>query len=233
MGGVESATGRAAARRESRGLAVFECVLAVVLAAGDYFELVPFSSTPFYLLLGWLSLRWRGLGWRDLGFRRPPDWPRALALGTLAGVAMELFATFVTTPWLSRLAGRPPDLADFRVIVGNPRMLLLFLALSWTLAAFGEELSFRGYVMNRFADLAGPRRGALAWGFALVASSVLFGWGHGGQGITGMVQETLSGGLLAGLYLAAGRNLTVPIVAHGVSNTVAFLFIYFDRYPGV
>lgn len=41
-------------------------------------------------------------------------------------------------------------------------------------------------------------------------------------------------GLLLGLlYLGCGRNLTVRIVAHGVSNTLAFLPIFFDRYPGV
>jgi membrane protease YdiL (CAAX protease family) len=34
-------------------------------------------------------------------------------------------------------------------------------------------------------------------------------------------------------YLACGRNLAIPIVAHGISNTVAFLLIYLDRYPGV
>ena len=39
--------------------------------------------------------------------------------------------------------------------------------------------------------------------------------------------------LLGVFYLASGRNLTVPIVAHGVSNSMAAVLIYFDRYPGV
>jgi uncharacterized protein len=39
--------------------------------------------------------------------------------------------------------------------------------------------------------------------------------------------------LLGLLYLGSGRTLTVPIVAHGVSNTLAFVLIYLDRYPGV
>jgi membrane protease YdiL (CAAX protease family) len=118
-------------------------------------------------------------------------------------------------------------------MVGNPRILLLFMALNWTLAAFGEELAYRGWVLNRFADLAGGRPGPLAWGAALVATSALFGWGHGGQGLTGMVQEGFAGALLGVFYLASGRNLTVPIVAHGVSNSMAAVLIYFDRYPGV
>ena len=144
---------------------------------------------------------------------------------------MELFSTFVTVPMLTRLTGQPPDLSDFRSTVGDARMLLFWLALNWTLAAFGEELGFRGYVMPRLADLGGRTRAA--WIASLAVTSLLFGWGHGGQGVTGMAQETLAGLMLGGLYLASGRNLTVSIVAHGVSNTLAFVLIYLGRYPGV
>jgi membrane protease YdiL (CAAX protease family) len=211
--------------------ALVEAALVVALMAGDFYGVVPVSSTPFLLLLGWISLRLRGLRWRDVGFARPPSWPRAIALGCLAGIVMELFSTFVTVPLLTHLTGKPPDLSEFRSTVGNVRLLLLWLALNWTLAAFGEELAFRGYLMQRLADVGLRTRGA--WVMSLLVASVLFGWGHGGQGITGMVQETFAGLLLGLLYLGSGRNLTLPMVAHGVSNTLAFVLIYFDRYPGV
>ena len=48
-----------------------------------------------------------------------------------------------------------------------------------------------------------------------------------------IVQESLSGCLLGVLFLANGRNLTVPIVAHGVSNSLALVLIYLNRYPGL
>ena len=211
--------------------ALAEVALVIAIIAGDFFGVVPVSSTPFLLALGWVSLRRRGLGWRDVGLVRPRSWPRALLFGTLAGVAMELFSTFLSVPFLSHLTGTLPDLSDFRSTVGNLRMLALWLVLNWTLAAFGEELAFRGYVMNRLADLGHGSRGA--WAASLVVSSALFGWGHGGQGITGMIQESFAALLLGVLYLGCGRNLTVPIVAHGVSNTLAFVLIYLGRYPGV
>ncbi len=213
------------------GWALGEIALFVALVAGDFYGVVPVSSTPFLLALGWISLRLRGLGWRDVGFVRPPRWSRALVLGSVAGVAMELFATFVTVPLLSHLTGSPPDLSDFRSTVGNIRLLLVWLVLNWTLAAFGEELAFRGYLMTRIADVGRGTRGA--WLVSLIVASALFGWGHGDQRLTGMLQEGLAGFLLGLLYLASGRNLTVPIIAHGVSNTLAFVLIYFDRYPGV
>ncbi len=213
-----------------RSLALGELALVGLLVAGDFHGLVPFSSTPFLLGLGWISLRARGLGWRDVGFVPPRGW-RALGLGALAGVAMELLSTFVSVPLLSKWTGRPPDLSDFRPMVGSLRLLLLFLALNWTLAAFGEELAYRGYLMSRLAGLGQNLRGA--WLSSLVVASALFGVGHASQGLTGMLQEGLAGLLLGLLYLASGRRLDLPIVAHGVSNTLAFLLIYLDRYPGV
>jgi membrane protease YdiL (CAAX protease family) len=84
--------------------------------------------------------------------------------------------------------------------------------------------------MKRVAQFFGETN--KAWLVALVVSSVLFGWGHTEQGVSGWIQEGLSGILLGVLFLATGRNLTVPIVAHGVSNTLAFVLIYLGRYPG-
>jgi membrane protease YdiL (CAAX protease family) len=218
-------------RSDSPGRQAVEVALLVALMAGDYYEWVPLTSTPFLLALGWTSLRLRGLRWRDVGLCRPPRWSRALALGTVAGIAMELFSTYVTVPLLIRLTGQPPDLSDFRPVVGNLRVLMGVMVLNWVLGAFGEEMGYRGYAMSRVADLAGRTRAA--WVLSAFVVSALFGWGHAGQGTTGMVQESFAGFLLALLYMASGRNLTVPIVAHGMSNTVAFVLIYLDRYPGV
>jgi membrane protease YdiL (CAAX protease family) len=215
----------------SRALMAAELVLIAGLAAADYYGLVPITSTPWFILLGWISLRLRGRRWGDVGLAAPASWPRAILLGTAAGVAMELFSTFVSVPFLTRLTGAPPDLSDFRSTVGNLRILMIWLAVNWTLGAFGEELAFRGYVMNRAAEVGSRTRAA--WWASLVFASVLFGWGHGGQGLTGMVQEGFAGLLLGIVYLASGRNLVCPIVAHGMANTLAFVLIYLGRYPGV
>lgn len=217
--------------RHSRWLAASELALVVALVVADLHGRVYFSKTPFYLVLGWASLRLRGLRWQSVGFALPAAWPRALALGTLVGIVLELFSAFVSHPSLERLFGKSADLSDFRPLVGNAGLLLVVLLANWTLAAFGEELAYRGYLMNRVASLGG---GTLrAWAASLVAVSALFGWGHVDQGVTGQVQAALDGLLLGLLYLAAGRNLLLPIVSHGVSNSLAFVLIYFGRYPGV
>jgi hypothetical protein len=85
--------------------------------------------------------------------------------------------------------------------------------------------------MTRLAQVFGESRAA--WIVSLLLSSVLFGWGHTEQGVSGWVQEGLSGLLLGVLFLATKRNLAVPIVAHGISNTLAFVLIYLGKYPGL
>ena len=73
--------------------------------------------------------------------------------------------------------------------------------------------------MNRVAALLGGKRAA--WVVSLLVTTVIFGLCHEAQGLTGIVQEGFAGLLLGLLYLAAGRTLAIPIVAHGVSNTLA------------
>lgn len=207
-------------------IAVF---VAVVVA--DAYGLVPITQTIFLLPLIWSMLRLGGERWSDIGFARPDRLGWAITVGVLAGVLMELFAVFVTTPLISSLFGTEPDYSELKEIRGNLVLLFIFLGLSWTLGAFGEEICFRGFLMNRLARIFGESR--VAWLVALLLSSILFGWGHTEQGVSGWIQEGLSGLILGVLFLLAKRNLVIPIVAHGVSNTLALVLIYFGRYPGL
>jgi hypothetical protein len=50
-------------------------------------------------------------------------------------------------------------------------------------------------------------------------------------GITGIIDEGLAGLLLGVIYLQTGRNLAVPIIAHGISDTIDFLLIFLGKYP--
>jgi membrane protease YdiL (CAAX protease family) len=102
---------------------------------------------------------------------------------------------------------------------------------SWALAALGEELVWRGYVLNRVADVFGHRGAGL--GMAVVIASVAFGLAHADQGATGVIENSIDGALLAVLYLASGRNLWLPIIAHGVTDTVDSLLLYLGWYPGM
>jgi membrane protease YdiL (CAAX protease family) len=51
---------------------------------------------------------------------------------------------------------------------------MLWLMTSWILAAFGEEMVFRGYSLNRMANL--PGRSRAGWVAGLIGSFNLFGF---------------------------------------------------------
>lgn len=214
--------------RTSRLLAIAE--LAVIVGIFVFERYLPISKTPYLFALGWISLRLRGLRWRDVGLARPDNWLMALCIGVLAGLGMEALELFVTQPLLMKVTGRKPDFSDFHALHGNLKLLLLGLAFSWTLAAFGEEMVWRGYLMNRLAGLI--NRSRLAWVTSLILVNAVFGAAHRYQGITGVLDEALMGILLGLIYLASRRNLASVIVTHGVADSADALLFFIGHYPG-
>lgn len=217
--------------KTSRYRLVLEIVLFVAVVVADAYGLVPLTQTTFLFPLVWLLLRLNRESWATIGWARPTNFGIAILVGVIAGLSMELFEVHVTTPLISGFFGVQPDYSGVAGIHGHLKLLLIFLGLNWTLAAFGEEICFRGFLMKRLAQVFGEGQGA--WLVALVVSSVLFGWGHTEQGVSGWVQEGLNALILGALFLRSKRNLVVPIVAHGVSNTLAMILIYFGHYPGI
>lgn len=215
--------------RDSKWLAVAEIIVVALVFWADFKHLIPFSKTPFLFVFAWISLRVRNLKWRNVGLSLFRNWKSTWGLGILAGLLLEAFQLFVSQPILIRWLGKLPDLELFRSLIGNWKLAVIYIALAWTLAAFGEEMVYRGYLMNRVADLF--HRTNKAWIFSLLAVHIAFGLAHAYQGITGIIDEGLSGLLLGVIYLRTGKNLAVPIIAHGLSDTIDFLLIFLGKYP--
>jgi uncharacterized protein len=224
------ATAQARDWRQSKWLALVEFAIVALIFIADHRHLIPLSKTPFLLLLGWISLRIRRVTWRSLGLTRNRSWPVTFALGVGGGLLLEIFQLLVTQPLLVKLTGSQPDLSDLGILRGNIKYTLLGIALAWTLAAFGEEMVWRGYLMNRVAELGQFTR--IAWIVSLIAVSVAFGAAHSDQGITGQIEEAIAGAFLAAMYLATERNLAVPVLAHGASDTLDMILLYLGKYPG-
>lgn len=187
------------------------------------------SKTLYLFPLAWFSLWLRGLRWTDVGLVRFRNWRKTFLVGVLCGVAMELFELFISQPLLMRWTGKAPDLELFRALHGNITWTLIALAGTWTLAAFGEEMVYRGYLMNRVVDLVRPSRAA--WIVSLIVVSCTFGASHIDQGITGQLENMIDGLLLGAVYLACRRSLSVPIVAHGIADTLDVLLLFWGIYP--
>jgi len=207
-----------------------ELLVAAAMLAAGFAGLLPFSATPFLLVIGVASLWLRGEGARAVGLTFRSDWARTVLVGIGAGMGYQGFSLVVVEPALARLTGRLPDVSLFAPLAGNVHLLLISLAVAWTLAAFGEEFVYRGYLLTRIARALGgaPR----AWVGALTVTSILFGVGHAYQGWSGMITAGLGGFVFGLLYLATGRNLWVAVIAHGTMDTVGFLLLFLGTYPG-
>jgi membrane protease YdiL (CAAX protease family) len=91
---------------------------------------------------------------------------------------------------------------------GNFALLALMLLLTWTLAAFGEEFAFRGYLQARIRDVLPS--GVTGLVIAVLVSSVLFGFIHTEQGVIGVVLTTLDGIFFSVLRYRYQRRRFLP-----------------------
>lgn len=190
-------------------------------------RLFPFSIQVFLLAFTSLSLWLRGLSWRDVGLRRSKAWWKVVLQAVLAALLIAIVVNLVTAPLVHRLVGSSVNNSRFENIRGNFVALMGWLAVAWTLAAFGEEMIFRGYLMNRVADIVGRTR--TGWVISLLLSSLIFGLGHGYQGVAGVIDTATIGLLLGTVYLVSKRNLWVNIICHGVIDSISLIALYFSR----
>jgi uncharacterized protein len=215
----------------SRPWATVELLLAVAIMYAGLTGYLPLAATPYLLVVGAIFLWWRGPGWRAIGLRRPESWTRTLLVALAVG-AYQLPSLYLVEPAIARLtSGELPDVSVFRSLVGDERQLLLWLAISWTFAAFMEEMVYRGWLIARVAELA--RFTQSGWIAGVIVTSIVFGLAHLYQGTSGVIATGLTGLIFGVAYLASGRNLWCAILAHGVMDTIGFVMIYLGVYPGV
>jgi membrane protease YdiL (CAAX protease family) len=214
--------------RENRLFVVGELVIVVLLQGLQVIQLIP-TAVIFLAPLGELSLWLRGDGRSRIGIHRPSNWWRTFALALVIGVGYQLLSLWLIVPCLQQLTREPLNLSQFDSLPGSISSLALWLTLTWTLAAFGEEMVYRGYLLNRFVDVA--TNGNVGRIIGAIGSSALFALGHSYQGLSGIEENFIFGCVLAGSYLAAHRNLWLVVLAHGIANSLAFMLIFLGRYP--
>lgn len=147
-----------------------------------------------------------------------------VVLRILGWVALwTLIQLGLVMPALNHLTGRTQDLSEMADVQGSVGLLLVFLLLTWTIAAFGEELVYRGYLPTRVTDALGS--GTVAVVTAVVASSVLFGLAHTEQGLVGVVVTFLDALFFSALRLRY-RTVWASILAHGFNNTIGLVALF-------
>jgi membrane protease YdiL (CAAX protease family) len=203
-------------------VAAVEVVLAVAAVLLDL--LIP---SLVLVALAIVSLIVRRQGVSTLGLRRPAQPLRMAAEVFGLCIIWSVLILALYMPLLEHLTGQREDVSQFMRLEGNLPLLLVLLLLTWTLAAFGEEFAFRGYVQTRIRDVLPPGLTSLI--IAVLVSSVLFGFIHTEQGAIGIVLKTFDG-IFFSLLRYRYRTLWAAILGHGFINTIG-LVAYFIAGP--
>ncbi len=182
-----------------------------------------------------LYMRARGVDWSALGLRQLPTLRAKLmvipqALLTLIAFAAVVAVTTIGAPaiGLDFMNEMPAGIEDrWGDVAGSWPHYLLWLAIVWTAAAFGEEMFFRGYLISRLQTaFAGGKVAAIA---AVVISALIFGYGHYYyQGMRGAIVTCGIGLAFGAMFLLFKRNLWPLIFLHGVIDTLTFTALFLD-----
>jgi membrane protease YdiL (CAAX protease family) len=215
----------ASSLRQRRAWAVaagIEVLLAVTAVLLDL--LIP---TLVLLVLTTVSLMVRRRGLGSLGLHRPPK-PGRLVIEVLGlSIGWTLLTLAVLMPAAEHLTGRRRDVSQFAEVQGNVSLLLFLLLMSWTLAALGEEVAYRGYLQTRIRDILPAGRTGLV--IAVLVSSVVFGLAHSEQGLVGIILTTVDA-IFFSVLRYRYRTLWAAILAHGFNNSIGII-AYFIAGP--
>lgn len=165
------------------------------------------------VLLAW-SVSGRPLGEFGLfGWAGEPTLAASIAAGWPIALLVAL--------WLCSGPFRATALAYYRSyehLMPHGRRELAPAYAAGTLAAVGEEIAFRGFLIWYFEALAGL-------GAALLISSVVFGIAHGYLGRLGMAFAAIAGLVLGTAYLLS-QSLLLAMWMHASYNVASFTLGY-------
>jgi len=197
---------------------------AAIVIGHNVFKVLP-NEVLILAALGLISARIRDGRWSAIGFRLPESWRTILLIALAAAALRIVLGDFVIEPMTSGFWPEPALPSGADEIKGNLPTAAFWFVIVWTFAAFGEEIGYRGYLVRRFADLAGGSR--LAWWLGVIAVAILFGYGHFYKGPAGILDSGVAGLILGAAFLLSKRNLWTCVLAHGFIDTYGIILLYF------
>ncbi|NJB69910.1 hypothetical protein GGR42_000372 [Saonia flava] len=202
----------------------------------------PYAVVIVILIATLLSLEDRNLGYFfGLGiilfmiWQKKWDW-------SFAGIGQKInLKTIINSVWISILfffvtgiidavlqyyLGNQ-DLSSLNDIRGDFGSYVGMMVMMWIFAAFGEELLFHGYYMQRLAKLFGDSN--KAWILSGVLIAIYFGISHGYQGLSGIIGVGIGSLFFAALYFKNRSNLLLLVLIHGIYDSIWITLIYMNK----
>lgn len=207
---------------ENPGAQPGEPVLGSALAASTVV-----GSAIVGIFVAWLWLRREGRWGEAIRLEAPANWRSTLGWAALGlGGTLLIFALGAQITEAIGLGAPDPSFV-LALVTESPAMLALWIvAVAWFAAGFGEEVLYRGFLMDRLERVAGLR--GRPWA-VLIIQALLFGLPHAYQGMGGMLVTATVGLLLGWIRNRCGGNLWAAIIAHAAVDTVSMILAYADK----
>jgi len=183
-------------------------------------QMVPIYLSAMAMEWGLVLYVWRG-GLRRSGTKLSEliggKWANAKDVAVDCGLALGLLAgwTLISMAW-NRWFGAGHAASIQSYLPQRALEILLWIGVSIS-AGFCEELVFRGYFQKQFESFTHSR-----W-LALFLQAVLFGIGHGYQGIEACIKIACFGGLF-GLLALWRKSLRPGMMAHAWTDILGGIF---------
>ena len=177
------------------------------------------ASMVAAIAIAWFWLKNDGAAKVAFNLSRPDQgWGHTLAWAALAtGVIIALFA--IGAPLVSALGMAPPDVSlVMDQVTQSPATFVMWIVLVAMLSAgLGEELLWRGFLIDRLSRLKGLRGNMVA---VLLAHAVLFGLPHAYQGLGGVLITGTIGVFLGWLRFRMNGNLWAGVIGHAAVDVI-------------
>lgn len=179
------------------------------------------------LLVAWFWLRRDGALQTAWNLRRPDSWAVTLAWAAAATVAIIVW--FTLGSMLVQTIGL--DMPDVEEVMGwvtesQFHFVLWIVLVAFFAAGLGEELLYRGFLMDRLSRL--PGLAGSMWPIILIQGA-LFGLPHIYQGLGGVIITGVVGIGFGWLRYHRGGNLWSLVLAHIAVDTIMMSLGYANK----
>ncbi len=193
-----------------------------------FLQSIAWVANIFMLLLIWLGLRLRKQNWQHLGLSIKNINLRNILISFVVFI-IAMIGFVLGSVIMANITGIPEsaDMSGYNYLQGNLPMLIVALVAVFIASSFGEEVIYRGFLITRISEFKLNDKNLIK--FAVVISSIIFGFIHYAWGPMGIVQTSFMGFALAISYIKLKRNLWILIFAHAYMDSILMIQMYLGK----
>lgn len=194
-----------------------------------YNQIVIWFANILMLLYVWLGIKLRnqklsdfGITFNKITFKKGIQVFLISILVFIAAIAAFVLGSII----MVNITGIPEssDMSNYAFLQNNLGMLILTLIGTYIVASFGEEVIYRGFIINRLIELGLDSK--IGKVIVIFISALIFGLVHYQWGPMGIVQTGFMGAVLGFFYLKLKKRIWILVLAHGYMDTILMIQMY-------